>query len=82
MLAAALRRLLTDGEPAVLAWVESVEGSAPREPGAAMLISGEAIRGTIGGGALEWEVIAAAREMLTEEEPAQRIERRDAALQL
>ena len=40
------------------------EGSTPREAGAAMLVTAEGIEGTIGGGALELEAIAAARAML------------------
>jgi xanthine dehydrogenase accessory factor len=48
------------------AWVrvERVRGSAPREPGAAMLVTATATEGTIGGGHLEFEAIAAARRML------------------
>jgi xanthine dehydrogenase accessory factor len=44
--------------------VAAVEGSSPREVGAAMLVweAGEA--GTIGGGALEWEAVRRARAML------------------
>ena len=48
--------------------VASVRGSAPREPGAAMLVWGDSSRagqsGTIGGGALEWEAAAEARAAL------------------
>lgn len=52
------------GEPAVWVRVESVRGSAPREPGASMLVSDRALEGTIGGGHLEFEAIAYARRML------------------
>jgi xanthine dehydrogenase accessory factor len=38
-----------------------VEGSAPREPGARMIVTLEGFRGTIGGGALEWRAIAEAQ---------------------
>lgn len=41
-------------------------GSAPREPGAAMLVWPDRIAGTIGGGALEWAAMAEAREMLAQ----------------
>jgi xanthine dehydrogenase accessory factor len=41
--------------------VAAVEGSAPREPGAAMLVWPGGQSGTIGGGALEWEAAARAR---------------------
>ena len=48
--------------------VASVRGSAPREPGAAMLVweasSGAGQSGTIGGGALEWRAAARARALL------------------
>lgn len=39
-------------------------GSAPREPGAAMLVWAGSQSGTIGGGALEWQAAAAARLLL------------------
>ena len=44
--------------------VASVEGSAPREPGAAMLVWPDGQSGTIGGGALEFEAVALARNAL------------------
>ncbi|MEZ5773337.1 MAG: xanthine dehydrogenase accessory protein XdhC [Hyphomicrobiaceae bacterium] len=44
--------------------VAATEGSAPREVGAAMTVSASAIAGTIGGGALELDAIAAARVLL------------------
>jgi xanthine dehydrogenase accessory factor len=44
--------------------VAQVQGSAPREPGAFMLVGREGVEGSIGGGRLEWEAIAAARELL------------------
>ncbi|MEO1001034.1 MAG: xanthine dehydrogenase accessory protein XdhC [Pseudomonadota bacterium] len=50
--------------PAVRVLVAAVEGSAPREAGAAMVVTAGAQTGTIGGGALEWEAAAAARAML------------------
>ncbi len=49
---------------AIIVRVETVLGSAPREPGASMLVTEERLSGTIGGGALEWKAIALAREML------------------
>jgi xanthine dehydrogenase accessory factor len=42
----------------------SLRGSAPREPGASMLIDDNAAVGTIGGGRLEWQAIGAARKLL------------------
>ena len=44
--------------------VAEAKGSAPREAGAAMLVWDGGQDGTIGGGALEWEAAARAREML------------------
>lgn len=46
--------------------VARVQGSAPREEGAAMLVTHDGITGTIGGGALEWEAMRIARRMLAE----------------
>ncbi len=64
-LARRLRDLLRAGEPAVLVTVERALGSTPREAGAAMLVTGGGgCHGTIGGGRLEWEATARARELL------------------
>jgi xanthine dehydrogenase accessory factor len=41
-----------------------VEGSAPREPGARLIVTARGIHGTIGGGALEWRAIAEAQARL------------------
>jgi xanthine dehydrogenase accessory factor len=51
-------------EPAVLVTVAIVEGSAPREPGAKMLVTARGQHDTIGGGHLEMCAIELAREML------------------
>ncbi|MEC5399923.1 xanthine dehydrogenase accessory protein XdhC [Uliginosibacterium sp. H1] len=48
----------------VLVTVAHTEGSAPREEGAGMLVSLQDTADTIGGGHLEWEAIAHARDML------------------
>src|SRR5947207_634135 len=47
-----------------LVTVWRVEGSAPREEGARMVVLPGGFRGTIGGGALEWRAIAAAQAQL------------------
>lgn len=47
--------------PFVRVLVAEVRGSAPREPGAAMLVWPDRTEGTIGGGRLEYEAIARAR---------------------
>src|SRR5216684_571325 len=44
--------------------VVALRGSAPREPGASMLVDLDGTLGTIGGGRLEWQAIRAARELL------------------
>lgn len=46
--------------------VAETRGSCPREPGATMRVWPDRIEGTIGGGALEWEAIRAARAMLVD----------------
>ena len=45
--------------------VAAVEGSGPREVGAAMLVWRVGQSGTIGGGALEWQAVLRARTLLT-----------------
>ncbi len=54
--------------------VAGVKGSSPREAGAAMLVWQDGQEGTIGGGALEYEASATARDMLAKAE-AQRASR-------
>ncbi len=49
---------------AVLVTVASVDGSGPREPGAWMAVFEDEVLGTIGGGRLEFDAIAQARELL------------------
>ena len=44
--------------------IAAFEGSSPREVGAAMLVWADGQSGTIGGGALEWQAVQAARGML------------------
>jgi len=45
--------------------VVRTQGSAPRDAGTQMQVFADRIDGTIGGGALEWEAIRIARDMLT-----------------
>lgn len=59
-----LDQFLSAHRSAMLARLSSVKGSSPRAEGTAMLVSAEAIWGTIGGGALEYMVIDKARQML------------------
>ena len=54
-----------------LVTVAEIRGSAPREPGARMVIAPDGgFRGTIGGGELEWQAIGAAREALSRDVPS------------
>lgn len=49
---------------AVLVWVQGARGSVPREVGAWMAVFPDRVLGTIGGGHLEWDAIAQARQGL------------------
>jgi xanthine dehydrogenase accessory factor len=56
---------IADQGRAALVTVAAVSGSAPREPGARMVVRPDGgFWGTIGGGALEWAALADAREAL------------------
>ena len=55
---------LREGRAAVVVEVVRTQGSAPRERGTRMLVSGGETVGTIGGGHLELKAIAAARSLL------------------
>ena len=57
--------LLTGKASVALVRITRVRGSAPREEGAWMLVSGEAVAGTIGGGQLEYMAIDQARACLS-----------------
>ena len=52
------------GLTGVLCTIIEVHGSSPREAGTSMWVTSEAVRGTVGGGVSEHEVIKKAREML------------------
>jgi xanthine dehydrogenase accessory factor len=55
--------LLADGQAAALVTVIATSGSTPRHPGAKMVVTGDGqVIGTIGGGRIELEAAAAARE--------------------
>ena len=56
---------LDQGRPAMLVQVIASRGSVPREAGTKMLVSADAVAGTIGGGQLELQAIAAARALLS-----------------
>lgn len=61
---------LQAGCRAVVIEVLDTQGSAPRRAGARMLVSAGQSLGTIGGGHLEWQAIATARELLSGAGPA------------
>jgi xanthine dehydrogenase accessory factor len=64
------------GEPIALVTVVSVSGSTPRHAGARMLVRDDgAIIGSIGGGKIELEVIAAAQKVAAGAAPATRFSR-------
>jgi len=52
------------GTPVVAVTVTATQGSVPREAGTRMLVTADALRGTIGGGQLEHAAIADARALL------------------
>lgn len=55
---------LAAGIDATVVEVVGTRGSAPREAGTRMLVSRDVVRGTIGGGHLEWQAIERARSHL------------------
>src|ERR687890_823564 len=57
------REALLQG-PVALVTILATEGSAPRGPGARMVVTEAGLAGSIGGGALEHQAIAQARAML------------------
>ena len=65
-----LETFLTAHPAAIVAELTTVRGSSPRAAGTFMLISPEAIIGTIGGGALEYMVIDRSRQVLASGEHA------------
>lgn len=68
--APALRQLACDwlqaGQRAMVLTVVDSQGSTPRDAGTRMLVSADAMEGTIGGGHLEWQAIELARQALKE----------------
>lgn len=58
------RRWLAAARPAVVVEVRRTRGSVPRDAGTRMLVAADEVRGTIGGGHLEWQAIADARALL------------------
>ena len=71
---AALHRLQRDGLPHALVTQVTSAGSTPREPGARMVITEEAVFDTLGGGTFEWQAIALARGRLVRGEGGMSLE--------
>lgn len=60
----ALRQAVTTHTRVARVVIAGHAGSSPREVGAAMLVWADGQSGTVGGGALEWQAVLRAREML------------------
>lgn len=65
----ALYSLIDAGTPCVVVTVAQTTGSAPREAGAKLIVTGAVTFGTIGGGNLELQAIAIGREQLSQSPP-------------
>ena len=60
-----IKRWQDQGQPVALARVISVEGSGPRDPGAAMAVNGDGeVAGSVSGGCVESAVVTEALEVL------------------
>ena len=67
---ASATRWLRDGRAACLVSVDAIRGSTPRDQDARMLVAPDEVRGTVGGGHLEWRAVDLARQALREGLPA------------
>lgn len=81
-LLAAINIFARQATPCVLVTVAAIEGSAPREPGAKMLVTSVTQVDTIGGGRLEMRACEIAREMLSADAAQPASERRMARFAL
>lgn len=54
------------GRPAMLVTIAAAKGSTPRVPGTRMLVLADGIVGSVGGGQLEFEIIAHARQLMAD----------------
>ncbi|MES3674688.1 xanthine dehydrogenase accessory protein XdhC [Halomonas elongata] len=70
----ALDRLQRQARPHALASVVGTAGSTPREPGAKMVITPDAVHDTLGGGSFEFQVIDVARAALAAGEGGSHLE--------
>ena len=72
---AEMAALVAEGRPFVLATVIESAGSTPQKPGSKMVVLGDGgLRGTVGGGAIEHQIIQAARALLESPESTRVIE--------
>ena len=72
---AEIAALVAEGQPFVLATVIESAGSTPQKPGSKMMVLGDgSLRGTVGGGAIEQQIIEAARALLEAPEQTRVIE--------
>src|SRR5262245_13118539 len=58
--------LISRGEPAAMVTIAHVAGSAPRDAGTRMVVSRDAVFGTVGGGNLELQLADQARRLITQ----------------
>lgn len=70
----ALHRCQTLGQSYAIVTVMTVAGSTPREAGTKMIVTGDSQYDTIGGGHLEYQAVAKARELLADGNQIQHIE--------
>ncbi len=70
-----LRARVAGGSSCTLVTVVDVAGSAPRETGAKLVVDSEGLTGTIGGGNLEFQATARARELLAAGAPKRLLQR-------
>ena len=70
-----LRDRVAGGTACALVTVVETAGSAPREAGARLLVERHGLSGTIGGGTLEFQATARARDMLAEGSPKRLLQR-------
>ncbi len=71
---AQIARLEAEGAPFVVATVIETSGSTPQKPGTKMVVTEQATVGTVGGGAIEQQIITAARALLGATESTRVIE--------
>lgn len=68
---ASASRWFAEGRAACIVSVDAIRGSTPRDQDARMLVALDQVRGTVGGGHLEWRAIDLARQALREGMPAE-----------